>query len=128
MKNAGKKNSRRYRSRSLSASSTDSYSSGKKKDLIKSLDTHYRKNTFPIETMYRDFIPLRQILKLEILPPQSPPKFICRQNVSPPFKTILTSISFILFSPLFLVESIRLNSDKKEEKQSSPVHPDILFV
>jgi hypothetical protein len=29
VKNAGKKNSRRYRSRSLSASSNDSYSSGK---------------------------------------------------------------------------------------------------
>ena len=38
VKNAGKKNSRRYRSRSLSASSTDSYSSGKEGS-IKSLNT-----------------------------------------------------------------------------------------
>ena len=39
VKNVGKKTSRRYRSRSLSASSTDSYSSGKKmKGTLKTLE------------------------------------------------------------------------------------------
>lgn len=59
--------------------------------------------------MYRDFIPLRQIFKPEILPPHTK-VYLSVECAPPPFKTILTSISFILFSPPFFFG--RIDSSK----------------